>query len=173
MEKKINKYLVRIKNGDIAAFDDLYSKTAKGVYFMALSVLKDKGLAEEIMQDTFVSALKNIASFDESKNGMNWLLTISKNLAINLYNKKKRELITEPSEIMPEKDYRISDGGLIDLAIKNLKEVEFTILTLCEIKGYKRREVAQMLDMPIGTVSWHYNQALKKLKEILAKEENL
>ena len=65
-----------------------------------------------------------------------------------------------------------NDGSLIELALKNLKEVEFQILMLCEIKGYKRREVAEMLDMPIGTVTWHYNQALKKLKEILIKEEN-
>ena len=139
---------------------------------MALSVLKDRGLAEEIMQETYIRMLKNIDSFDDGKNAMNWLLTMAKNLAINLYNRNKREIITDPSLVAPDAQYTMRDNGLIDMALKNLSQTEFNVLTLCELKGYKRREVAQMLDMPIGTVTWHYNRALKKLREILSKEEN-
>ena len=139
---------------------------------MALSVLKDRGLAEEIMQETYIRMLKNIDSFDDGKNAMNWLLTMAKNLAINLYNRNKRGIITDPSLVAPDAQYTMRDNGLIDMALKNLSQTEFNVLTLCELKGYKRREVAQMLDMPIGTVTWHYNRALKKLREILSKEEN-
>ena len=139
---------------------------------MALSVLKDRGLAEEIMQETYIRMLKNLDSFDDGKNAMNWLLTMAKNLAINLYNRNKREIITDPSLVAPDAQYTMRDNGLIDMALKNLSQTEFNVLTLCELKGYKRREVAQMLDMPIGTVTWHYNRALKKLREILSKEEN-
>ena len=46
------------------------------------------------------------------------------------------------------------------------------IVMLCQVAGYKRREVAQMLDMPIGTVTWKNNEALKKLKQTLKEEEN-
>ena len=116
--------------------------------------------------------LKKIDSFDDGKNAMNWLLTMAKNLAINLYNRNKREIITDPSLVAPDTQYTMRDNGLIDMALKNLSQTEFNVLTLCELKGYKRREVAQLLDMPIGTVTWHYNQALKKLREILSKEEN-
>ena len=172
MERKINKYIMRIKDGDMSAFDQLYTETSKGVYFMALSVLKDRGLAEEIMQETYIRMLKNIDSFDDGKNAMNWLLTMAKNLAINLYNRNKREIITDPSLVAPDAQYTMRDNGLIDMALRNLSQTEFNVLTLCELKGYKRREVAQMLDMPIGTVTWHYNRALKKLREILSKEEN-
>ena len=172
MERKINKYIMRIKDGDMSAFDHLYTETSKGVYFMALSVLKDRGLAEEIMQETYIRMLKNLDSFDDGKNAMNWLLTMAKNLAINLYNRNKREIITDPSLVAPDAQYTMRDNGLIDMALKNLSQTEFNVLTLCELKGYKRREVAQMLDMPIGTVTWHYNRALKKLREILSKEEN-
>lgn len=42
---------------------------------------------------------------------------------------------------------------------------------LCQVAGYKRREVAQMLNLPIGTVTWKNNEALKKLKKILEKED--
>ncbi len=173
MERKVNKYITRIKDGDMSAFDQLYNETSKGVYFMALSVLKDYGLAEEIMQETYIRMLKNLDSFDNSKNAMNWLLTMAKNLAINLYNRNKREIVTDPSLIAPDRQYTMRDTGLIDMALKNLTSTEFSVLTLCELKGYKRREVAEMLDMPIGTVTWHYNKALKKLREILSKEENL
>lgn len=44
---------------------------------------------------------------------------------------------------------------------------------LCHVAGYKRREVAEMLDMPIGTVTWKNNEALKKLRQRLEAEESL
>lgn len=172
MERKINGYISKIKGGDMSAFDKLYAETSKGVYFMALSVLKDRGLAEEIMQETYIRLLKNLDNFDDTKNAMNWLLTMSKNLAINLYNRNKREIVTDPSLVTPDRQYTMRDNSIIDMALKNLSQTEFNVLMLCEIKGFKRREVAAMLDMPLGTVTWHYNKALKKLREILSKEEN-
>ena len=59
---------------------------------------------------------------------------------------------------------------LFDLAAKILPEDEYQIVMLCQVSGYKRREVAAMLGMPIATVTWKNNQALKKLKKILEKE---
>ena len=100
---------MRIKDGDMSAFDQLYTETSKGVYFMALSVLKDRGLAEEIMQETYIRMLKNLDSFDDGKNAMNWLLTMAKNLAINLYNRNKREIITDPSLVAPDAQYTMRD----------------------------------------------------------------
>lgn len=59
---------------------------------------------------------------------------------------------------------------VFDVAAKVLSEEEYNILMLCHVAGYKRREVAQMLQMPIGTVTWKNNEALKKLKKVLSEE---
>ena len=57
------------------------------------------------------------------------------------------------------------------MAAKVLAEDEYEILMLCQVAGYKRREVADMLKIPIGTVTWKNNEALKKLKAHLEKED--
>ena len=59
---------------------------------------------------------------------------------------------------------------VFDLAAKVLSEEEYRIVMMCQIAGYKRREVAAMLDMPIGTVTWKNNEALKKLRKALETE---
>ena len=74
---------------------------------------------------------------------------------------------------MDELEARLAEPGLYDdpeRAAKLLKEDEYEILMLCQVAGYRRREVAQMLGMPIGTVTWKNNEALKKLKAHLKKE---
>ena len=52
-------------------------------------------------------------------------------------------------------------------------EDEYQIVMLCQVSGYKRREVASKLNIPIGTVTWKNNEALKKLKQYLEKEARL
>ena len=71
-------------------------------------------------------------------------------------------------------DYNSSENELpyiFDIATKILSEDEYKIIMLCHVSGYKRREVSMMLDMPIGTVTWKNNEALKKLKQYLEKED--
>ena len=60
---------------------------------------------------------------------------------------------------------------IFDLAAKILTEEEYRIVMMCQVAGYKRREAAELLDMPIGTVTWKFNEAIKKLKQNLEKEE--
>ncbi len=170
MKYNVNKIFKRLKEGDPQAFDILYETASKSVYYMALSVVKDSFAAEEVMQDTFIKALNNLNLFDENKNAMNWLLTIAKNLAINRYNKMKKEISVEPKTLYDCKIHIDEDNSLIDFAMNNLSETEFSVLMLCELKGYKRREVAKMLDMPLPTVTWHYKKAINNLKILLEKE---
>ena len=59
---------------------------------------------------------------------------------------------------------------VFDAARKLLSEDEYEILMLCQVAGYKRREVAKMLDLSINTVTWKNNEALKKLRKYLEKE---
>ena len=62
---------------------------------------------------------------------------------------------------------------IFDVAAKILNEDEYQIVMLCQVAGYKRREVASKLNIPIGTVTWKNNEALKKLKQYLEKEARL
>ena len=62
---------------------------------------------------------------------------------------------------------------IFDLAAKVLDEEEYEIVMLCQVAGMKRREVAEMMGMPIGTVTWKNNEALKKLKNKLQSEDGV
>lgn len=169
----VNSDLTQLKKGNMQVFDNFYNKTNKSIFLTALSVLKNRALAEEVMQDSYIKILENISSYNEKQNGYNWIITITKNTALNVYNKSKKENAVD-SEIL---NNVVSDKNmfqeyfLLDLASKHLSQIEFQILTFCEIKGYKRREVSKMLDIPLSTVSFHYSNALKKLKSILEKDD--
>ena len=79
-------------------------------------------------------------------------------------------MAVDPADLLDSRVHCDEDGSLIDFAMRNLSETEFRILMLCELDGFKRREVARMLGMPLSTVTWHYRQALKLLKNLLEKE---
>ena len=161
-----------IREGDEQAFSRLYELTRRSVYYTAYSVCRDKYAAETVMQDTFVKFYECIAYVDERHNPYSYLLTIARNLSLNLVKREGRRVNVEPEKV----DYVTSDtdlqrdDGLVDYAAKVLTEREFRVLMLCVVHKYKRREVGKMLDMPTATVTWTYNKAISKLKKKLEEE---
>ena len=141
----------------------MYNCTSLAVYFSILHIVKDKMYAEDILQDTFVRAVSCISQYKKDTNFIGWLCTIGKSLALN-HLKKYRHESYKYGVTQTELPY------IFDIATRILSTDEYEIIMLCHVSGYKRREVAQMLNMPIGTVTWKNNEALKKLKKYLEKE---
>ena len=168
---KLEKHIDALRAGDLRAFDALYEQTNRTVYFAALYIVRDKMHAEDILQETYVRALRSLDSYTPGTNFTAWLTRIAKNLALNHVKSAKR---TNPTDFQEDSyKYGTQETHLpyvFDVAAKVLSEEEYNILMLCHVAGYKRREVAQMLQMPIGTVTWKNNEALKKLKKVLSEE---
>ena len=98
-------------------------------------------------------------------------MTIARNAALNLIKKRAREQNTDfDAESYRYGVYEQDVPFIFALAARTLSEEEYRIVMLAEVDGYKRREIAEMLGMPIGTVTWKYGEALKKLKKQLEKE---
>ena len=134
--------------------------------------MKDKTYAEDILQDTFIRALSCLSQYKKDTNFIGWICAIGKSLAINHLKKFRHEINVDFD--LETYDYNPSENELpyiFDIATKILSEDEYKIIMLCHVSGYKRREVSMMLDMPIGTVTWKNNEALKKLKQYLEKED--
>ena len=170
--KKLEGKVGKLKNGNLEAFDYIYDYTNRIVYFSILKIVKDKTYAEDILQDTFIRALSCLSQYKESTNFIGWLCTIGKSLAINHLKKYRHEIDIDFD--LETYDYNSRENELpyiFDIATKILSEDEYKIIMLCHVAGYKRREVSMMLDMPIGTVTWKNNEALKKLKQYLEKED--
>ena len=87
----LDKFIKKFINGDASAFDEIYNRTRKSVYYVALSILRDKALAEDIMQTTYMRVLKNIQSYTLGTNASAWIIKIAKNEAINMKKVRMRE----------------------------------------------------------------------------------
>lgn len=163
----------KIQGGDSEAFAKLYEETRRSVYYTAYSVCRDKYAAETIMQDAFVKFYENIGSVDAKHNPYAYLLTISRNLALNLVKREKSRVTVEPEKVdYVKNDSTLArDDGLTEFAARVLTEREFRVLMLCAVHKYKRHEVGKMLDMPTATVTWTYNKAISKLKKKLEEEQ--
>ena len=167
LEQKIAQLL----DGDNRAFDYIYEQTNRPVYFAILYIVHDKMHAEDILQETYVRAIRSLQSYSPGTNFSAWLARIGKNLALNHLKRERREVATDFSTA-PHL-YGSQETNLpyiFDAAARILSEEEYKIIMLCHVSGYKRREVAQMLGMPVATVTWKNNEALKKLRRTLQEE---
>ena len=183
MESKIdkvllNKNLIELKNGSEDAFDSIYEITNKSVYMLILSILKDKFKAEDIMQDTFMKVRTNIDQYKPNTNGLAWVLTIAKSLAINEYNRNKRDVPTDFSEPTMQKPYidvnfdRIEYKQILEKAFEVLNERERGIVLLHAVKGIKHKDIAKIYDITLSNALFIYHNSLKKLQKVLEGERN-
>ena len=166
------KFIKKFINGDASAFDEIYNRTRKSVYYVALSILRDNALAEDVMQTTYMRVLKYIQSYALGTNASAWIIKIAKNEAINTQKVRMREQSVDQYENASLFGVSEPDtyGELTDLAKRLLSDDEFSILMLVTACGYKRKEIAKILDMPIPTVTWKYRNALSKMRQALEKE---
>ena len=167
----LDKFIKKFMNGDASAFDEIYNRTLKSVYYVSLSILRDKALAEDVMQTTYLRVLKNIQSYALGTNASAWIIKIAKNEAINMKKVRMREQSVDEYENptlfgVNEPDTYVE---LIDLAKRLLADDEFSILMLVTACGYKRKEIGKMFDMPTPTVTWKYQNALLKIRNALEK----
>lgn len=165
----LDKFMTKLKYGDRAAFDKIYESTRKSVYYIALSIVGDKATAEDVMQNAYLSMLRNADKYRDGTNAYAWIARIVKNEALNVKKRKMRECpIDETENAALFGTTETDDFGLLtDLARKVLSPDEFTIIMLATVCGYKRREIGEMLEMPTPTVSWKYNNATAKMREAL------
>ena len=168
---QIHEIIEQLRKKDYSSFDTFYALTKKQVFFAIVSIVKDQDLTEDLMQDTYVKFLEKIDQYRSGENPYAYLSRIGRNLAINTYNKRKKEVISEeifetiPSEEVVQEEDEQDILKILDLLDQDEKEV----VTLHVINDLKFREVAETMDKPLGTVLWIYNKAIKKLKQELGE----
>ncbi len=165
MKKDLNSLIKKIKKGYAEYFDDLYDATKNGVFFMIKGIVKDYSLAEDIMQDTYISFMNKLDDIDENGNIYSYLLTTAKNKALNEVKRDSRLVGVDYLENM-ECDEVDTFTPLLDFARAHLEENEWKILKLTVVDGYRRVEVAKMVNKPIATINWQYNKILKKVEKM-------
>ena len=86
--KLLDIYLERIKDGDKLSLENLYNLTKDSVYAYSLSILKNKHLAEEVLQDTYINIYENANLYNSRNKPLAWILTITRNNCLKKINLK-------------------------------------------------------------------------------------
>ena len=125
------------------------------------------------MQNTFIKVRQYAYSYQKGTKPLAWITTIARNLSINEHNKRKREVYTDFTDYNTRATYTMSDDKLVlDSAFKFLKEKDRQIVIMHVLGGLKHRELAEIMNMPLGTVLFKYNSALKKLRKYITEGKN-
>ena len=130
---------------------------------------KDKHMAEDIMQETFISIYENAGSYKIFNNPRAWIFTIAKNKAVNIIKKDSRttdidNLETEALKIESVENI-ILDKMQVDKLFSVLSDEDKKIVILHVVYGFKHREIAELMNLPLGTVTWRYKQSITKMKQ--------
>lgn len=167
-DRRIDRLLLKISQGDNDAFEDLYSLTSRGVFAFVYSYLKNYQDAEDVLQNTYLRIKLNAHRYKQGTNARAWILQIAKNLSLNaIAQRKPHEELTDsvPAPASPSKT------EISDLINETLDDEERQILILHVLWGYKHREIAALLGCPVGTVTSKYKRSLSKMNTALTSKE--
>lgn len=181
--KNIETQIIQAKSGDQAAFRYLLNLFWADVYNYQLKRTKSENDAEDITIQTFSKAFDKIHTFDKKYAFKTWLITISKNIHIDLLRKKNTSISTETSKDQQEKAYLIIDENPTpedkiireqNLAallkdIKQLKPKYQEVIQLRYFQELSYREISEQIKEPMNNVKVKLLRAKKLLAAIIKK----
>ena len=161
------------KNNNAKAQMQLYNLYCKAMLLVAHRYVKDRFVAEDVMQDAFIKAFKNIENYKNEVAFGAWLKRIVINQSIDQLKKNKLELVAineEVYKIENDKDWEIDNTISVEeiiARINNLKEKYRLVLTLYLIEGLDHQEISEVLQITENTSRTHLLRGKKILKEQL------
>jgi RNA polymerase sigma-70 factor (ECF subfamily) len=168
--------LSRTAAGDREAFEQLYLRYARAVLGIALRRLRDRGRAEDAVQETFASIWRSAGSYrPERGRGAPWLYAVARNAISDrgrARNEPPAEAPDEPSQ-SPGPDERAEQSWLsfrVHSAVETLPGHERTLIELAYWGGLSQSEIAARLGIPLGTVKTRTRAALARLADALEEE---
>ncbi len=168
--------LARIGRGDSDAFEALYERYARPMLGLALRRLRDRGRAEEAVQEAFTSVWRSAASFRaERGRGAPWLFAVARN-AISDRGRARVEPPAEPQD-EPSADAGPAEAAeqgwiswRVHRALENLPPKERELIALAYWGGLSQSEIAERVGIPLGTVKTRTRTALARLADELEEE---
>ncbi len=165
--------ILRIAEGDMDALHRLYDGVRGNVYGFALSITKNTHDADDVLQETFLKVYANAGEYKPQGKPMAWIFTIARHLALDKQRANTRTQMlddTRPETVDLHAMADVEDRLLLEELFRLLSDEERQILLLHAVNGMKHREIAVVLEQPLGTVLSKYHRAVKRLKEAIKEE---
>lgn len=166
------------KNGDPAAYTELYNQHALAVYNSIVRLVRHTAEAEDILQESFVAAFQGIAGFASTGGFRAWVKRIAINKSIDWIRKRKISFVELEPHLVHLKDKEFTDEPVLQYtmdtiaaAIELLPDNYRTIFNLYAVENIPQAEIAQMLGLEHATVRTQYHRAKQKLLGILTQKK--
>jgi RNA polymerase sigma-70 factor (ECF subfamily) len=173
--------LRRVAAGDRGAIDDLYERFRRPAFALARRVLGDDVLAEDVLQDVFVTIWRDPGGFDGSRGSVSsWLLAMVHHKAVDAVRREeahRRRQVRAEEDLTLSAPNQVADvadqawagvvAGRVRAALHALPEAQREALTLAYYGGYTQREVAALTGTPLGTVKTRMLAGMRRLKDSL------
>ena len=168
--------------GDTQAFAALYDRHSKEAYSLAYRMMGERQAAEDLVQEAFLQVWRAARTYRAERAGVRtWILSIVRNRGVDQLrsSSRRRQLgerveaaasTSQPSEAFTE-TWRNSQRDQIREALSSLPAEQLKVLELAYFSGYTQVEIAELLDLPIGTVKGRVRLGMKKLREHFASGE--
>jgi RNA polymerase sigma-70 factor (ECF subfamily) len=168
--------IIRAQSGDREAFALLFEQYKNLVYKTAFLMLGESAEAEDALQDIFVQIYKSLPGFDPGRAAFTtWLYRITFNYCLNHRRKKRYETLPlESISPAPRTEFpgtQLADEEFLRQAIGKLTDKQRAVVILRYFWGLPYGEIAQILEIPLGTVKSRLDLAIKALRNVLAEQE--
>jgi RNA polymerase sigma factor (sigma-70 family) len=163
-------------SGDADAMSAFVRRFQARVFGLALAVVEDPGLAEEVAQDAFMRAWRHAVTYDPRRGRVpTWLLTITRNLAVDAI-RLRRDRPIDPQrltlELMTEVDEPEYEGAEhLRAGLRTLPADQARPIVLAVVYGLTAREIADQDGIPLGTVKTRIRRGLVRLREALGVDD--
>jgi RNA polymerase sigma-70 factor, ECF subfamily len=172
--------VAEMANGDQSALAVLYDQTSRLVFGLALRVLRDRATAEEVLLDVYKQAWRQAALYDAARGTpTGWLLKIAHSRAVDRVRSVRREqdlkravgeywaasaIVEDPEEAAALSEQQRHVRSALDLLPPEQREV----VVLAYYCGMSQSEIAERLNLPLGTVKTRARLGMSKLRDLLA-----
>lgn len=183
-----DQLIISAKSGDQKAFKALTEKYQKPLYFHILKMVKNNEQVEDLVQESFIKAFKNLESYNTDYAFSTWLYRITTNHTID-YLRKRRIQATSLNSPLKTKDgemeieiegrertdreiIRKERRQIINSAIDNLPEKYQVVIRMRHLEELSYQEISDKLDLPLGTVKAHIFRAREMLYKALIDKKD-
>lgn len=159
--------------GDSEAFAELVRRYDRPVYHLAYRTLRDAEEARDVAQETFFKAYRSLRTFRPDKKFSTWLFSIAYHASCDRLSRRKRfssDELQERADAGPGPEHQVialDEAERLRDAIAALPEKYRAVITLYHLQGRQYEEIAQVLELPMGTVKTHLFRAKEQLRRIL------
>lgn len=150
------------------AFGLLLDRYQDKVFRLAFSIVKEAGRAEEVTQDIFLKLWKALPFYDGRAALSTWLYTIARNTCYSTFRRESLRMSVPVEGLAePSRHETFSQHAETEQLLERLPRVQREVITLFYLEDQSIQDVAQMLDLPQGTVKSHLHRARRALAEMM------